>query len=146
MTKPLDAKDVVRHYVTAVEAGDQQAIRDLFAPDAVWTLRAGELPISGAWEGREAIMGDFLATAMSYYEPGTVRLEITSMIAEGDEVVLQWTSRARTRHGRAYENGCIAVFVVRAGRITSVREYMDTLYASTVFAAQEVASSNVGGG
>ena len=79
-------------------------------------------------------MGDFLATALSYYQPGTVRLEITSMIADGDQVVLQWTSRARTRDGRPYENGCIGVFTVRDGKICSVREYMDTLYASTVFA------------
>lgn len=33
-------------------------------------------------------------------------LEITGMIAERDQVVLQWTSRARTRDGRPYENGC----------------------------------------
>ena len=42
-------------------------------------------------------MGEFLATALAYYEPGTVRLEITALIAEHDQVVMQWTSRARTR-------------------------------------------------
>ena len=57
------------------------------------------------------------------------------MIAERDQVVLQWTSRARTRDGRAYENGCIGVFTVRDGKIQAVREYMDTLYASRVFEA-----------
>jgi uncharacterized protein len=46
--------------------------------------------------------------------------------------VLQWTSRARTRTGRRYENGCIGVFTVRDGRIAAVREYMDTLYAGVV--------------
>jgi uncharacterized protein len=58
-----------------------------------------------------------------------VRLEITGLIAEGDQAVLQWTSRARTRDGRAYENGCIGVFTVRGGKIQAVREYMDPLYA-----------------
>ena len=93
-------------------------------------IAAGDLPISGTWKGRETILNDFLATALSYYEPGSVRLEITTMIAEGDRVALQWTSRARTRDGRPYENGCIGAFTVRDGRIQSVREYMDTLYAS----------------
>jgi hypothetical protein len=51
------------------------------------------------------------------------------MIAERDRVVLQWTSRARTRDGRPYENGCIAVFTIRQGKIQDVRECMDTLYA-----------------
>ena len=100
MMESIDAKDVARRYVAAVEAGDEQAIREVFAEDAVWTLQAGDLPISGSWKGRESIMGEFLATAMSHYEPSSVRLEITSMIAERDQVVLQWTSRARTRDGR----------------------------------------------
>jgi ketosteroid isomerase-like protein len=34
--------------------------------------------------------------------------------------------------GDPYENHCAAVFRVRDGRIASVREYMDTLYASEV--------------
>lgn len=64
---------MVRQYINAVETGNEKALRDVFAEDAVWTLRAGPLPISGAWKGRETIMGEFLATALSYYEPGTVR-------------------------------------------------------------------------
>ena len=49
---------------------------------------------------------------------------------------MQWTSRARTRTGRSYENGCIGVFTVAEGQIQHVREYMDTLYArEVVFAA-----------
>lgn len=62
----------------------------------------------------------------------SVSLEITGMIAEHDQVVLQWTTRARTRERRRYENECIAVFTLREGRIYDVREYMDTLYASEV--------------
>jgi ketosteroid isomerase-like protein len=107
---------------------DSRCVRE----NATWTLEAGTLPISGTWEGRDAIIGDFLATAMAYYEPGSVSLEITAMIAEGDRVALQWTSRARTREGDPYENGCLGLFTVRDGRIQAVREYMDTLYAHDV--------------
>ena len=60
-------------------------------------------------------------------------IELDVAVAEErDQVVLQWTSRARTRDGRPYENGCIGVFTIRDGRIQDVREYMDTLYASEV--------------
>ena len=134
MTREFESQAVLRRYVDAVAAGDVDTIRDLFAEDAIWRLDAGDLPVSGTWTGREEIMNDFLAVAMSHYEPGSVELEITAMLAEGDQVVLQWTSRARTRDGRGYENGCIGVFTVRDGRIQAVREYMDTLYASSVFA------------
>ncbi len=126
-----ESKTVVQRYVAAAEAGDAQLVRELFAENATWTLSA-DLPIGGMWKGREAIVGDFLATAMSYYRPGSVSLEVTGTIAEGDQVVLQWTSRAQTRDGGAYENGCIGVFTVRDGQIHEVRDYMDTLYARDV--------------
>ena len=55
MHASADSKTVLQHYVAAVQAGDLQKIRDIFAPDAVWQLD-GELPISGTWRGREAIL------------------------------------------------------------------------------------------
>ena len=131
-TTATDARCVLERYVDALEAGDQQTVRDLFAEDATWTLAAGDLPISGTWEGRETILGEFLASALSRYAPGSIRLEVTGMTAEGDRVVLQWTTRARTRDGDPYENGCIGVFTIRDGRIRAVREYMDTLYVRDV--------------
>jgi uncharacterized protein len=138
MTQALDSESVVRRYVAAAQAGDENTIRDVFTQDATWTL-AGALPISGVWKGRDAIIDEFLATAMSHYEPGSISLEITAMITERDKVVLQWTSRARTRDGRPYENGCIGVFTIREGRIQHVREYMDTLYAYNVaFSSDDV--------
>ena len=77
---------------------------------------------------------DFMRARLA--EPGSVALEITDTIAEGNRVVLQWTSRARTRDGRDYENECLGVFTVRDGTIAAVREYMDTLYArDTAFGA-----------
>ena len=124
-----NSKAVVREYVTAVLSGDREAVRSLFAEDATWTLQAGDLPISGTYEGRDAIFDEFLTEALGHYEPGSIDLEITGMTAEDDRVVLQWTSRARTTSGRPYENGCIGVFRIRDGRILAVREYMDTLYA-----------------
>jgi ketosteroid isomerase-like protein len=129
MAQAPDGKTVIRAYVSALLEGDVDAVRGLFAEDATWTLAAGDLPISGTFEGRDAILGGFLESALSRYEPGSIELQITGMTAEDDRVVLQWTTRARTRDGRPYENECIGVFVVRDGRIRSVREYMDTLYA-----------------
>ncbi len=147
MAQQTDSKHVLRQYVAAVQAGDMEAIREMFAADATWTIHAGRLPISGAWAGRDTIIEEFLAKAMAHYEPGSVSLEITGMIAEGDQVALQWTSRARTREGRPYENGCIGVFTIREGRIQDVREYMDTLYASEVaFSGSVSPSAAVGGG
>jgi len=94
-------------------------------------LRFGQRS-SASWNGRDAIVDEFLATALSYYQPGSVSLEVTCVLADGDQVVVEWTSRARSRAGRPYENRCIGIFTVRDGRIHAVREYMDTLYAHRV--------------
>ena len=134
-TTTTDNKQLMQRYVDALAAGDAQAVRDFFADDATWWL-GGDLPISGTWNGREAIMTDFFGTARAHYEPGSLSLEVTGMVAEGDQVTLEWTSRARTATGEPYENCCIGVFTVRDGRIVAVREYMDTQYAARVaFAA-----------
>jgi hypothetical protein len=136
MSEEVTNKKVLERYVAALQAEDPRGVQECFAADAVWTLQAGQLPMSGTWEGRDRIIDGFFATAMSHYQPGSVQLEVTAMIAEHDQVVLQWTSRARSRDGRPYENGCIGVFTVRDGLIADVREYMDTLRLGDAAAAR----------
>jgi hypothetical protein len=140
MTNSSDSRAVVERYIAAAEVRDEAALRASFAEDATWQLD-GELPISGTWHGRDAILDEFLATALSYYEPSSVSIEVTNVIAEGDAVVAEWTSRAQTVDGAPYENHCIGVFRVRDGLIQSVREYMDTLYASQIAFANGRAGS-----
>jgi uncharacterized protein (TIGR02246 family) len=129
-----DSRTVIERYVAAVAAGDMDTVRELFAEDATWWL-GGELPLSGTWRGREAILGDFLGSIPRLYRPDSISIEVTSLIADGETVVLEWTSRALTVAGEDYENQCAGVFTVRAGKIVAVREYMDTQYAAAKFSA-----------
>jgi hypothetical protein len=39
--------------------------------------------------GREAILDEFLARALAYYEPGSVSIEATNIVAEGEQVALE---------------------------------------------------------
>ncbi|WP_028066358.1 nuclear transport factor 2 family protein [Solirubrobacter soli] len=121
-------RETIERYVEALQRGDD--IAGFFAAHATWTL-AGRLPLSGTWEGRDAIMNDFFGRARSLLDEP--RVEVTSLTAEGDRVALEWTSRARLTDGEPYENRCAALFTLADGRITTVREYMDTDYALTAF-------------
>jgi uncharacterized protein (TIGR02246 family) len=123
---------VVTRYIEAVRDGDTSAMIDCFAPDATWDY-PGDLPLSGTWRGRDAILGDFLGQLGGLFEPGTpLNLEVTGLISAGDQVVAEWTSGATARGGASYRNQNIGVFTVRAGKIVAVREYTDTQRAERV--------------
>ncbi|MFD7733623.1 nuclear transport factor 2 family protein [Kitasatospora phosalacinea] len=131
-----DPRTVVADYVAAVARGDADAVRDAFTEDAVWTY-PGDLPLSGEWQGRRAIVEDFLGSIGDLVAPGTA-VEVALVgepVVQGDRVVAEWTSRCTTVHGRLYENLNLGVFTVRDGRIAAVREYTDTHRAATVLFA-----------
>ncbi|RKE19218.1 nuclear transport factor 2 family protein [Streptomyces sp. TLI_171] len=132
-----DPRTVVTEYVAAVARGDLAAIEDAFTEDAVWTYPGTDLPLSGRWRGRRAIVDDFLGSMGDLLAPGTgVEVElIGTPIVDGDRVVAEWTSAATTVHGHRYENLNLGIFTVRDGRIAEVREYTDTLRAATTLFA-----------
>jgi len=127
-----DPVAVVTRYIEAVRDGDTETIAASFAADATWVY-PGDLPLSGTWRGRDAILGDFLGQLGGLFEPGTpLTLEVTGLLSAGDQVVAEWTSGATARGGAAYRNHNIGVFTVREGKIVSVREYTDTQRAERI--------------
>lgn len=61
-----------------------------------------------------------------------VSREVRHVIADAEAVAVEWTTRATTRDGTAYENDYAFVFEVRDGLICAVREYFDTAKAHRV--------------
>ncbi|OIJ85710.1 nuclear transport factor 2 family protein [Streptomyces monashensis] len=131
MTTVTDPRAVVIRYVEAVRDGDADVVHDSFAEDATWHY-PGNLPISRVWHGRDRIIGEFLGSMGPVLVPGTLEIELISTIAEGDRVVAEWTSRARTVYGGVYDNRCLGIYTVRDGKITSVVEYADTQHVAAV--------------
>jgi len=117
---------IVAAYVEALQRGDVDALRASFAPDATWWV-SGQLPVSGTWHGPDGILDGFLAAMLERLDTNApVSQELTTLIADGETALAEWTSRARTARGQAYENSYAVVFTVRDERIVAVREYMDT--------------------
>lgn len=133
MTKSKDPKTVVTRYVEAVATGDLPTIRASFSPEVEWTY-PGDLPLSGTWRGRDAVVDDFLgAAAGKLFSPDVpVVIRLTNVLADGDQVFAEWTAHATALSGGAYDNRCSGVFTVRDGQITAVREYTDTDHARRV--------------
>lgn len=127
-TEAVTAKAVVLDYMRTLETGDMETLRGFFHPAATWTL-AGDLPLSRTWSGPDQIFDEFIPAMFTHFVAESVELEFEGVIAEGDRVFAEWNTRARTRSGHDYDQHCLAVFTVRDGRITAVREYVDTLHA-----------------
>lgn len=132
MSDDTQPKQVMRRYLDALVAGDVQTIRDSFAEDATWTVRA-DLPIAGPWRGRDHIVDGFLGGVVGkLFEAGSHVFEFPTMIAEGDTVALEWRVKAHSAAGETYENDYCGFFVIRDGKIAAVREYLDSRYAARV--------------
>jgi uncharacterized protein len=126
----MDPKTVVTRYIEAARDGMSDVVRDSFAPDASWEY-PGDLPLSGTYRGVDAITGEFLAAAAALL--AEVRLELGTVVAEGDLVAAEWTATGTSRDGVPYRNRNLGLFTVKDGLITSVREYTDTRHAAQVF-------------
>jgi uncharacterized protein len=135
-TETTPAKGAVRHYLDVLLAGDIEGIRACFAEDATWTI-FGDLPIAGPWQGRDAIVDDFLVSVGGeLFEPGSQSFEFPTLIGEEETVALEWRVQARTAAGAPYDNRYCGIFTVRDGLIAEVREYLDSGYAArTLFGA-----------
>jgi len=72
-----------------------------------------------------------------YVEVGAVlargRMTPINAVAEGDQVVVEFEGEGRTKDGRDYNNRYCSVFRIANGRITHIREYLDTDLTRSVF-------------
>jgi len=128
-------KAAVRAYFAAVERGDRAALLALFRPDLRWSVPKGAVaPYGGTHVGAEKIVEMMLGAVSAAFVPGTQRVEIGLMLAEGDVVIAETRMTARRPNGAPdYDNDYVFVFELAGGKIAEIREHVDTRYAARVF-------------
>jgi len=87
--------DTAKSAYRAFSQGDAATLQDSLAEDAVW-ITSDELPLGGATEGRDAIMGNF-AQIPNYWNSFSVEPE--EFIDAGEYVVVRGTQRAGNDKG-----------------------------------------------
>jgi ketosteroid isomerase-like protein len=138
-TGSAETRAVLARYLDMLVAGDLDAIAACFSEDATWSLH-GELPVSGTKRGRAEII-DFLVGAGSLFTPGSQAFRFGPTTVEGDRAVLEWqVTGTAAATGLPYDNAYCGVFVVRAGRIVEVREYLDSQHAAGVLFGPDIAA------
>jgi ketosteroid isomerase-like protein len=121
-------KRIVLGFFENLSAGNGDAVMNTLGDSATWWVQ-GSFPLSGTKNKKEfgALVGD-LGSKID----GGLRLTPKGITAEGDRVAVEAESYAKMKNGKTYQNTYHFLFIVRDGKIQSVKEYLDTIHANAV--------------
>jgi uncharacterized protein len=117
--------DTARSAYEAFGRGDLAALQESFAEDAVW-VTSDELPLGGAVEGREAIIGNF-AQIPDYWTSFSVEPE--EFIDGGDYVTVRGTQRAGNDRG-SFEAPYLHLMKFADGKVVRGEFFTDSAKAA----------------
>jgi uncharacterized protein len=131
-TQTQDPKAVAARLFELFSAGNVPAVLDLLTDDATWWLpgKQGTLPVTGT---RTKAQIAKLFEAMQAQLEGPLKMTVLSAIAEGDQVAMRVESLGKLRNGRTYNQDYHFLITVQGGRISAVREYLDTLHVQQIW-------------
>ena len=116
---------IVKDAFAAFGRGDIQGLLALLAEDIEWISPGGSLPPTDTYRGHAAV-ADFFRKLSETVEFSS--FETREFVAEGDRVLVvgfdSWRAKATNR---TFEGHWVMAFTVRNGKVTNVREYVDTL-------------------
>jgi uncharacterized protein len=120
--------DVARHFYDGFTNNDIDAVMATLAEDAQFRVpgKPGELQ-SGGWYDKTKLRKLF-DLMLSRLKSG-LKMEVISVMADGNRVALEVISEGELENGRRYNNEYFVLFKIVDGKIKEVREYNDTLHA-----------------
>lgn len=125
-------KQIVGKFFEKFSAADVAGALELLDNAVIWRAmgREGGLPMSGEMD--KQMIGGLIENVKSAFPDG-MRLTPTGWTAEDDRVALEMESYAVKSNGIVYNNFYHFLVVLSNGKITSLREYLDTLHVKQVF-------------
>jgi len=107
----------------AIGRGDKEALLALVAEDIEWIIPGEDWPLAGTRHGH-AGLADLLETASKSVETST---EPREFVAQGDRVLVVGFARGKIKAtNKTFEDDWIFAITVRDGKLTNIREYVDT--------------------
>jgi uncharacterized protein len=115
---------IVQDAFAAIGRGDMRSLQALSAEDIEWIVPGEDWPLAGTRRGH-AGLADLLQT-----ESETVHssfFEAREFVAQGDRVLVVGFTRGKIiATNKTFEDNWIFAITVRNGKLTNVREYIDT--------------------
>lgn len=125
----------VKAFFAAIGRGDREGLLALVAEDLEWIIPGEDWPLAGTHRGH-AGLADLLETASTSLETST---EPREFVAQGDRVLVVGFARGRIKAtNKTFEDDWVFAITVRNGKLTSIREYVDT---QALARASEMAAS-----
>ena len=114
----------VKDFFAAIGRGDSEGLLALVAEDIEWIIPGKDWPLAGTRHGH-AGLADLVKTQSETME--TSLMEPREFVAQGDRVLVVGFARGKVKAtNRTWEDDWIFAITVRDGRLTSIREYIDT--------------------
>jgi uncharacterized protein len=115
---------VVKAFFAALGRGDKQALSALSAEDIEWIIPGEDWPLAGTHRGH-AGMAALLQKASEMMD--TSFPEPPEYVAQGNRVMVIGFARGSIKAtNRTFEDDWVFAITVRNGKVTSIREYIDT--------------------
>ena len=125
----------VKDFFAAIGGGDTQRLLALCAEDIEWVIPGEGWPLAGTYRGHAGLAG-LLQKASETMETFT---EPREFVAQGDRVLVVGFARGRIiATNRTFEDDWVFAITVRNGKLTNIREYIDT---QALARASEMAAS-----
>ena len=114
----------VKDFFAALGSGDKQRLLSLVVEDIEWIIPGEDWPLAGTHRGH-AGMENLLQKANETVE--TSFPEPPEFIAQGDRVLVVGVATGRIiATNRTFEDDWVFAITVRNGKLTNIREYVDT--------------------
>ena len=115
---------IVKDFLAALGRRDKQGLLALSAEDIEWIIPGEDWPLAGTHRGHtglaDLLQKAFDAVETSYPEP-------PEFVAQGDRVLVVGFARGKIKAtNKTFEDDWIFAITVRDGRLTNIREYVDT--------------------
>ncbi len=122
-------KAVVVQFWQHFSKSDFDAALALLSDDATWWI-AGTTDISGTYSKQEF---ETLAKGIGENTVNGIEVKPLQVTAEDDRVAVEAESYGELKNGKIYNNFYHLQHVVRDGKLTEIKEYLDTQHVQDVF-------------
>jgi len=115
---------IVKDLFAAMDRGDKQGLLALSAEDIEWIIPGENWPLAGTYRGH-AGLADLLQKASEMFEIS--HPEPPEFVAQRDRVLVVGFARGKVKAtNRTFEDHFVFAITVRNGKLTNIREYIDT--------------------